>query len=364
MTGADGRRIVAMGGGGFSMEPDDPLLDDGPRRAGRSRRGRRAPAAGAVSGRLIELHAMPRAVRFDRYGDIDVLNVVDVERPVPAPGDVLIRVKTAGINPGEASIRKGLMHERWPATFPSGEGSDFAGVVEEVGPDVAGVQVGDEVIGFTDKRASHAELVVAPADQLAPKPAEVSWEAAGALFIAGTTAYAAVRAVGASAGDTVAVSGAAGGVGSLAVQLAVLTGATVIGLASESNHQWLLARGVIPVAYGDGVVDRIREVTDGRVDAFIDTFGGGYVQLAVDELGVAPDRIDTIIDWDAAQRYGAKAEGTAAAASADVLAELARLIDEGRLEVPIAKVYPLEDVRDAYGELERRHTRGKIVLRP
>ena len=307
---------------------------------------------------------MPRAVRFDRYGDVDVLNVVDVERPIPGPREVLVRVKAAGMNPGEASIRKGLLAERWPATFPSGEGSDFAGMVEEVGPDVEGVQVGDEVIGWTDQRASHAEFVVAPAEHLTPKPAGVSWEAAGGLFVAGATAYAAVRAVGPSAGDTVVVSGAAGGVGSLAVQLAVLAGATVIGLAGESNHQWLLEHGVIPVAYGDGVVDRIREVTDGHVDAFIDTFGGGYVQLAVEELGVTPDRIDTIIDWDAAQRYGAKTEASAAGASADVLAELARLIDEGRLEVPIAKVYALDDVRDAYRELEQRHTRGKIVLEP
>ncbi len=307
---------------------------------------------------------MPRAVRFDRYGDVDVLNVVDVERPTPGPGEVLVRVKAAGINPGEASIREGLMAERWPATFPSGEGSDFAGVVEEVGPDVGGVGVGDEVIGWTDQRASQAELVVAPAEQLTPKPADVSWEAAGALFVAGATAYAAVRAVGGSAGDTVVVSGAAGGVGSIAVQLAVLAGATVIGLASESNHQWLLEHGAIPVSYGDGVVARIREVTDGHVDAFIDTFGGGYVQMAVEELGVAPDRIDTIIDWDAAQRYSAKMEGSAAGASVDVLAELAQLIDEGKLEVPIARVYTLEDVRDAYRELERRHTRGKIVLRP
>jgi NADPH:quinone reductase-like Zn-dependent oxidoreductase len=307
---------------------------------------------------------MPRAVRFDRYGDVDVLNVVDVERPVPGPGEVLVRIKAAGINPGEASIREGLLAERWPATFPSGEGSDFAGVVEEVGPDVDRVQAGDEVIGWTDQRASHAELVVAPAEHLTPKPTGVSWEAAGGLFVVGATAYAAVRAVGPSAGDTVVVSGAAGGVGSLAVQLAVLAGATVIGLAGETNHQWLLEHGVIPVAYGDGVVDRIREVTDGHVDAFIDTFGGGYVQLAVEELGIAPDRIDTIIDWDAAQRYGAKTEASAAGASADVLAELARLIDEGRLEVPIAKVYSLDDVRDAYRELEQRHTRGKIVLEP
>ena len=307
---------------------------------------------------------MPRAVRFDRYGDVDVLNVVDVPRPVPGPGQVLVQVKATGINPGEASIRNGLLHERWPATFPSGEGTDLAGVIEELGPGVEGLDVDEPVIGWTDQRASHAELVVVPADQLTPKPAGVSWEAAGALFVAGTTAYATVRAVRASSGDTVVVSGAAGGVGSLAAQLVVLAGATAIGLAGETNHQWLLEHGVIPVAYGDGVADRIREVSERTVDAFIDTFGSGYVALAVDELGVAPDRVDTIIDWEAGQEYGVKMEGTAAAASAGVVAELAQLIDEGRLELPIAKVYPLEDVRDAFRELEQRHTRGKIVLRP
>ena len=308
---------------------------------------------------------VPRAVRFDRYGDLDVLNVVQVERPVPGAGQALVRVKAAGINPGEASIRKGLMHDRFPATFPSGEGSDLAGVVEEVGAGVDSVGVGEEVIGWTDQRASHAELVVAPAEHLVPRPAGVSWEAAGALFVAGVTAYAAVRAVGAGSGDTIVVSGGAGGVGSLAVQLARHAGATaVIGLASSGNHQWLRDHGVIPVTYGSGVVDRIREVAGDRVDAFIDTFGGGYVKLAVEELGVAPERIDTIIDWAAAQEYGVKIDGSTAGASPEVLAELAALIDRGELEVPIAKVFGLDDVREAYRELERRHTRGKIVLVP
>jgi NADPH:quinone reductase-like Zn-dependent oxidoreductase len=303
-------------------------------------------------------------VRFDDYGDVDVLDVREVERPVPGSGQVLVRVKAAGINPGEASIREGLLHERWPSTFPSGEGSDLAGVVEEVGPEVDRVAVGDEVIGWTDERASHAELVLVSVEHLVARPAGVSWEVAGALFVAGVTAYAAVRAVGAGSGDTVVVSGAAGGVGSIAVQLARLAGAAVIGLAGESNHQWLLEHGAIPVAYGDGVVGRIREVSDGHVTAFVDTFGGGYVAMAIDELGVSPERVDTIIDWDAAQKYGAKMEGSAAGASTEVLAELAGLIDRGELEVPIARVFPLDQVRDAYRELERRHTRGKIVLVP
>ncbi len=308
---------------------------------------------------------MPRAVRFDHYGDVDVLNVVDVERPTPGPDQVLVRVKAAGINPGEASIRKGLLHERWPATFPSGEGSDLAGVVEEVGPGVEQFAVGDEVIGWTDERGSQAELVVVPVGHLVAKPAGVSWEAGGALFVAGVTAWAAVRAVGVSSGDTVVVSGAAGGVGSIAVQLARDAGAAkVIGLAGEHHHAWLREHGVIPVTYGDGVAERIRRAADGAVDAFVDTHGGGYVQLAVEELGVAPDRVDTIIDWDAARKYGAKTEASLAGSSPEVLAELAGLIDAGNLEIPIADVYPLDQVRDAYTELERRHTLGKIVLRP
>ncbi|HUA44963.1 MAG TPA: NADP-dependent oxidoreductase [Solirubrobacteraceae bacterium] len=307
---------------------------------------------------------MPRAVRFDTYGDVDVLNVVDVERPVPGPGEVLVRVKAAGINPGEASIRNGLLHDRWPATFPSGEGSDLAGVVEDVGPGVDPFVVGDEVLGWTEQRASHAELVVVPMTQLTHKPAGVAWEAAGALYVAGATAWAAVRAVGVSAGDTVVVSGAAGGVGSLAVQLAARAGAKVIGLASERHHEWLRAHGVTPVSYGEGVVERIRQAAADGVDAFVDTFGGGYVQMAIEELGVAPERVDTIIDWEAAGRYGAKTDGSMVGTSTEVMAELAELIDRGELEVPIAATYPLEDVRDAFRELEQRHTLGKIVLTP
>jgi NADPH:quinone reductase-like Zn-dependent oxidoreductase len=251
----------------------------------------------------------------------------------------------------------------WPATFPSGQGSDLAGVVEELGEGVEGVAVGDEVIGFVDTRSSQAELVVVEAQNLTPRPPGVAWEAAGALFVAGTTAYAAVRAVSAGKGDTLVVSGAAGGVGSIAVQLARNAGAKVFGLAGEANHGWLADQGVVPVAYGEGVADRIGEATGGKVDAFIDTFGSGYVELAL-ELGVRPDRIDTIADYAAVEKYGVKAEGNSAAASAGVLAELAGMIAEGTLEVPIARVYPLDEVREAYRELERRHTRGKIVLEP
>ena len=200
--------------------------------------------------------------------------------------------------------------------------------------------MGDEVLGFTNDRASHAEFVVVPADQLTPKPPAVSWEAAGGLFVAGTTAYAAVRSIELTPGDTVAIAGAAGGVGTIAVQLAKRTGATVLGIAGPSNDEWLAAHGVIPVNYGDGLAGRLRAAApDGRVDALLDFFGGGYVELAVTELGIAPQRIDTVIDFPALERFGVMFVGNQDAADAAALAELAALIAAGQLEVPIAKLF-------------------------
>jgi NADPH:quinone reductase-like Zn-dependent oxidoreductase len=301
-----------------------------------------------------------KAVRFDRYGGNDVLQVVDVPTPVPSRGEALVKIKAASINPGESKIRDGLLHAMWPATFPSGEGSDLAGVVAKVGPGVESFAIGDEVIGFTDQRASHAEYVVVKAQNLTIKPAKVPWEVAGSLAIAGSTAYASVRAVSLTRGDSVAVSAAAGGVGSIAVQLAVRAGAKVIGIASPANHGWLAAHGVKPEAYGPDLLGRLREA---RIDAFVDTHGGGYVKLAVD-LGVSRDRIDTIIDFAAAREYRAKTDGSSAALNASVLAELAALIAAGDLEVPIAATFPLSDVRAAFSLLEKGHIRGKIVLLP
>lgn len=306
---------------------------------------------------------MSRAVQFDHYGGIDVLEVRDVPRPVPGPGQVLIEVRAAGINPGEALIREGFLHDRWPATFPSGQGSDVAGVVVEVASDVTGVSVGDEVLGFSDERSTHAEFVAVPADQVTPKPAGLSWEQAGSLNVAGTTACAAVRSLELTAHDTVAVSAAAGGVGTLAVQLAVRTGATVLGIAGPSNDDWLRDHGVIPVNYGDGLAERLKAAApDGRIDAFLDLFGG-YVEMAVTELGVAPQRVDTIIDFAAVEKFGVQAVG-GAESGIDDLAELADLIAGGEVDLPIAAIYPLDEVRAAYTELAARHSRGKVVLRP
>ncbi|MGA2924712.1 MAG: NADP-dependent oxidoreductase [Solirubrobacteraceae bacterium] len=304
-----------------------------------------------------------KAVRFDHYGGIDVLEVREVPDPLAGPGRVLVAVKAAGINPGEIAIREGWLHDRWPATFPSGEGTDFAGVVTELGDGVSGFAVGDEVVGWTEERASHAELVAVPAEQLTAKPPAVPWEVAGSLFVAAMAGYASVHAVAPQAGETVAVSAAAGGVGSVAVQLARRTGATVIGLAGESNHDWLRRHEIVPVTYGEGQEQRLRDAAGGKLDAFIDTFGGGYVDLAIG-LGVAPQRINTIIDYDAVQRLGVHADGTHSVASASLLAELLAMVADGSLEIPVARTFPLAQVRDAFQELAARHTHGKIVLVP
>ena len=302
-----------------------------------------------------------KAVRFDHYGGVDVLEVREVEDPVAGSGEVLVAVKAAGINPGEVAIREGRLDSRWPATFPSGEGTDFAGLVRAVGSGVSAVAAGEEVLGWTEQRASQAELVVVPADQLTAKPASVSWEVAGSLFVVGFAAYASVQAVAPRAGETVVVSAAAGGVGSVAVQLARRTGARVIGLASEHNHDWLRRHDIVPVTYGDGQAERIREAAGAKIDAFIDTFGGGYVDLAI-ELGVSAERINTIADFEAVQRLGVQGQGTHAVATAPLLAELVAMVADGSLEIPIAHTYPLEQVRDAFRELEQRHSHGKIVL--
>ena len=307
---------------------------------------------------------MSKAVQFDSYGGIDVLEVRDVPRPVPGAGEVLVQVRAAGINPSEGVIRNGALHHLFPATFPSGQGSDLAGVVAELGPGVTRFTVGDEVIGFSMRRSSQAEYVIVPANQLTPRPSKVPWEVAGSLFVAGVTAYAAVRAVHLVPGDTVVIAGAAGGVGSIAVQLARRAGATVLGIAGPSNDAWLTGHGAVPINYGDDLPARLPAAKSGHIDALLDFFGGGYVAMAIEDLRLPREKVDTIADFDAVKRFGVQSKGGADAATAAVVAELAGLVARGELEVPIAGVVALDDVREAYRQLELRHTRGKLVLQP
>jgi len=310
--------------------------------------------------------AQTRAVRFDRYGGREVLSVRDVPTPRPGPGEVLVEVQAAGINPGEALIRSGALHELLPATFPLGEGTDLAGIVLETGTDVKAFGVGDAILGYSWTRSSHATHTVVPATQLIGKPEALPWEVAGALDVAGTTAYAAVRAAAPGPGDVVAVSAATGGVGTLVVQLLVQRGATVLGIASASNAEWLADHGAIAVEYGDGISDRLRAAAPDGIDAFIDLFGPEYVRLAAD-LGVEIHRIKTIVFSPAATELGVQVAGAATLSDSEVpavLSELADLLTSRAIELPIAATYPLDRVADAFEQLERRHTLGKIVLLP
>src|SRR3989442_10754055 len=221
---------------------------------------------------------MPRAVRFDHYGGVDVLRVVEIDQPHPGPGEVVVRVIAAATNPGEMMIRQGAFADLWPATFPEGQGNDFSGRVAEVGPGETRFSPGDEVMGFTP-RAAQADYVVSASDRLARKPPGVVWEVAAAIPAAGSTAYAAVRAVRLKAGETVVVAAAAGGVGVIAAQLARLAGARVIGTAGEHNAGFLHTLRVEPVRHRHGLLDPIRALRPERAHAYPRNFAARNLAL-------------------------------------------------------------------------------------
>jgi NADPH2:quinone reductase len=304
-----------------------------------------------------------RAVRFDRYGGREVLYVDDVRVRDPASGEVLVEVWAAGINPGETNIRIGGLNERFPATFPSGQGSDLAGVVRAVGDDVRDVAVDDEVLGWSWERSSHATHVVVPVTQLVPKPVALDWTVAGSLYVAACTAWAAVNAVDPQPGDTVAVSAASGGVGSIVVQLLVLRGARVLGIASPASARWLTSHGATPIPYDDQLAQRLVSAAPDGIDAFVDLFGPDYVQLAVD-LGVPRDRIETTISFSKAKELSTKSAGSVDGSTRQVLAKMAAHVADGRIQVTVEATNLLKDVRDAFAQLEERHTHGKIALIP
>jgi NADPH:quinone reductase len=309
-----------------------------------------------------------RAVRFHEYGGVDVLNVEEVELRAPGPREVVVRVHAAGINPGEAKIRSGALHERFPATFPSGQGSDLAGTVTAIGVEVTAWRVGDEVLGWSWERSSQAEFVVVPQEQLVAKPIGLNWDVAGALYVAGATAHAGVEAVDPKPDEVVVVSAAAGGVGSIALQLVRLRGAHVIAIASDRHRAWLEGKGAVVVNYGEGLEERVRAEVSRLVpgatspDAFLDFRGDDYVRLAV-ALGVAPQRINTI-DYAAAAEFGTRSDASVEGSKPEILVDLARIASASEIEIPISGLFPLDQVREAFTELEQGHTLGKIVLLP
>jgi NADPH:quinone reductase-like Zn-dependent oxidoreductase len=305
---------------------------------------------------------VPRFVQLEEFGSRDFLLLVDRERPWPGPGQILVRVMAAGLNPMDVkAYRSEQAAGHMGVTLPSGMGQDFAGFVEEVGAGVTAFAAGDAVLG-TAPFAAIADFVVVPADgQVIAKPDALTFETAGSLGVVGRTAMASTASLGLGEHDTVLVSAAAGGVGVLAAQLAVRSGATVIGTAGEENHGFLETLGVIPVLYGDGLADRVREVLDDgdRLTAVLDNHGPDTIEAAL-ALGVPPERINTIASFGPAAQ-GANTVGGSAAGN-DELAEAALLLAENELVLPIDSIYPIERTAEAYGRLEAGHVRGKIVI--
>jgi NADPH:quinone reductase-like Zn-dependent oxidoreductase len=303
---------------------------------------------------------MSRFVQYEEFGDGSNLAVVVVQPPVAGPGEVRVKVKVAGLNPVDFEIfRGGPAAESFGVRLPSGVGNDFSGIVDQVGEGVTDFAVGDAVFGGA-RHAAASDFVVMPRDGLlVRKPEKLSFELAGALAVVGRTAWASVASVNLTPADTVLISAAAGGVGVLASQLAVRSGATVVGTASVRNHEFLRSLGVIPVAYGDAMVERLRAIAPQGYTAALDNHGPDTIRAAI-ELRIPISRINTIATYGP-EALGASNVGGAHATSAD-LAHMAQLLADGALMLPIDAVYPLQRVSEAYAHLQTGHVRGKIVL--
>ncbi len=300
---------------------------------------------------------MGRVVLFDSYGGPEVLRLAQAPQPEPGPGQVLVKVEVAGVQPYDVKLRRGDLAAWQPVEFPAGLGNEYAGVVAAVGPEVTGFAVGDEVLGST-VRSGYADYLLAPADQVVAKPAGLSLVAAGALVAAAQTASGALAELSVVAGDTLLVHAAAGSVGTVAVQLARAAGATVIGTASAANHEYLRSLGAIPVAYGPGLVDRVRELAPQGVTVALDAIGGDALAASA-ELVADPNRIGTTADPVGAKKYGART--AMAPRSPQRLAAVVALAAAGKLTMAVRR-YPLESVVDAQRAVESGHGRGKVVL--
>ncbi|MFD1956806.1 NADP-dependent oxidoreductase [Paenibacillus thailandensis] len=302
-----------------------------------------------------------RAAAFTSFGGPEVMKAMEVPDPHAGPGQVRVRVKTAGVQHYDCAIRSG-----WTPSYgvtvklPQIPGNEFAGVIDEVGDGVTGFSAGDEVLGFAMLNC-YAEYVVAGTDQIVAKPRTMTWEVAGGLTGNGQGAYIALKAIGVAPGDTVLINGAAGSLGSIAVQLAKEWGAkTVIGTASENNHDFVRSLGAVPVTYEEGLAERIRNIAPDGIDCAFDTAGGEGLYAAV-ELVENRERICTFYAYDLVEELGLRVvRGERSAAR---LAELAELHTQGKLHIHIREVFPLERAADAHRAIESRHGRGKIVLK-
>lgn len=300
-----------------------------------------------------------RAAAFAEAGGPEVLKLTELPAPQAGPGEVRVRVRAAGVQPFDAAVRAGwLPPYLGDMPWPRIPGNEFAGVVDQVGDGVAGVSAGDEVLGFS-RLFAYAEYIVVPATDVAAKPAGVPWEVAGGLTAGVQTAELAVDGLAVGPGDTLLVHAAAGSVGTAAIQIARTRGATVIGTAREVNHAYLRDLGAIPVAYGDGLADRVRALAPGGVDAALDGAGGHALEVSLD---LVPDRarIVTLVEHGKAAALGVRlVQGER---TAERLGRYAALYAEGRFAFPVRRTYRLAEAAEAHREIETGHGQGKIVL--
>lgn len=299
-----------------------------------------------------------RALQFSAYGGPEVLQWAEAPDPHAGPGQIRITVRAASVNPIDWKLFTGVMSGGQPMVGTGYLGSDAAGVVDEVGKGVTGIAVGDDVFG----KGRHVEAEYAVLDSWAAKPASIDWAVAAAAGVAGETAERGLRLVDVKAGDTLFIDGGAGGVGAVAVQIALARGARVIASASEANQDYLREIGAIPVLYGEGVADRVRNAAGGSVDAVFDVVG----KTPVDELiSLAPDpaKVVTIANFSAGEAGVQVTGGGADSRAPEALAEIADLLAQNKIVIKV-QTFPVTRAAEAYRISLNGHVRGKLVLIP
>jgi NADPH:quinone reductase-like Zn-dependent oxidoreductase len=301
---------------------------------------------------------MSKVAGFFEPGGPGVLRLLDVDEPQAGPGEVRIRVRAAGVQPFDVAVVQGVIHRATDPSVPQVPGNEFAGVVDQVGDGTVGFAVGDEILGYGTLHG-YSELMVVGPDQITTKPANMSWEVAGGFSAGAQTADIGLREIGVGAGETVLVHGAAGAVGTIAVQLCRLWGATVIGAARESQHDYLRSLGAIPIAYGDRFADRVRSLAPQGVHACLDGVGGAALEASLELVGDR-SRILTLVEHGRAKELGIRT--TPLTRSAARLAGLADLYARDELSMHILATFPLARAADALRAYQAGNVRGKIVI--
>jgi NADPH:quinone reductase-like Zn-dependent oxidoreductase len=298
-----------------------------------------------------------KAVQFASYGGPEVLQVVDVPEPHAGPGQVRIAVRAAGVNPVDWKLRAGYLKDFMPVELPAGVGSDASGVVDEVGPDVQGVAVGDEVFGTTVTGATAEYAVLG---EWATKPTDLPFEEAAGFPMPSETARRALKLLPAQKGQTLLVNGASGGVGLAASQFALADGLTVIGTASEGNHPFLSSIGVVPTTYGEGLVERVRALAPDGVDVALDVAGSGVLPELVQITGDAQNVV-TIADFNAGD-HGVRLTTGGDSRSPEARQEAAELFEKGAFRLPVAEVFSMSEAGEAHDKSQQGHVLGKFVI--